>query len=178
MAAAVGRPGSGGLGHLDSRVIGPGPKHGWANIPPALWAQFGRKCWRQLGPTRKLAKPVCGKHNSQQKKFVENTGLVRVVWESSAPPKSAPLHEKGIQTGQPTPLQERLAPLQVFFGAPQEVLHQIVELGRIAHHTTGYVALVPLRRKKKEKSNFRSFGSREPCGRRSTSPVEARRRSP
>ena len=32
----------------------------------------------------------------KKKKFVENTGLVRGVWESSAPSKSAPLHEKNI----------------------------------------------------------------------------------
>ena len=41
-----------------------------------------------------------------------------------------------------------------FLEASQEMLHQIVdlvELGRITHHATGYVVLVLLQRKKKEK---------------------------
>jgi len=62
-------------------------------------------------------------------------------------------------TSSSTPLHKKLAPLHLFFGAPQEVLHpflELVELVEITHHATGYTLFPYPFTQKKRKSQHSS----------------------
>ena len=89
-----------------------------------------------------------------------NTIRDSLFTHQSSPPKIAPLYEKK-KTKQVNHLHStsgKIGSTLDFLEASQEMLHQIVdlvELGRITHHATGYVVLVLLQREKeKKKSNF------------------------
>ena len=95
---------------------------------------------------------IANKKNGQTHLF-ERSNL-GADWESSTLPNLAPLQKKYPNPpATSTPVHQILVPLHLFLGAPQEVLHQnleLMELEKITH--LPLVTHIPLQTKKKKKS--------------------------